>query len=255
MSTIVTIAAGDVISASRADLNTNFSNLNTDKIETSVLDTDTSLAANSDSKVATQKAVKAYADAQGNVNASTTARGIVEEATQAEIAAGTAAGGTSARLFVNPSQTINTSAGAGDAGKVVKVNASGKLDATFKQIRSGTTTHNAATEAAETVAHGLGYAPAQVTIFAGILFAGASTETSSSMGCWDSTGQRCISITTSATTGGQTNLDTNSVTELTDAAGTKACSAVLTVDATNITLTWTKVSTPTGTVNIVWQAE
>lgn len=36
-------------------------------------------------------------------DASTTVKGVVEEATQAEIEAGTAAGGTSARLFINPS--------------------------------------------------------------------------------------------------------------------------------------------------------
>jgi hypothetical protein len=103
MSTITTINASDQITNSRAVINTNFSNLNTDKIETSTLDTDTTLAANSDSKIATQKAVKAYVDAGGNVNASTTNKGIVEEATDAEIRALTAAGGTSARLFMNPS--------------------------------------------------------------------------------------------------------------------------------------------------------
>lgn len=65
MTTIVTINAGDQISNSRADLNTNFANLNADKIETSYLDTDTTLAANSDARVATQKAVKAYVDATG----------------------------------------------------------------------------------------------------------------------------------------------------------------------------------------------
>ena len=107
MSTIVTIAAGDLISNSRADLNTNFTNLNSDKIETSVLDTDTALAANLDLKVATQKAVKTYIDTSGGANASTTARGVVEEATQAEVDAKTAAGGTGARLFINPSTTLN----------------------------------------------------------------------------------------------------------------------------------------------------
>ena len=39
----------------------------------------------------------------GAPDASTTVKGIVEEATQAEVDAGTAAGGTSARLFINPS--------------------------------------------------------------------------------------------------------------------------------------------------------
>jgi len=63
MSTITVINASDQITNSRSDINANFAALNTDKIETSVLDTDTALAANSDSKIATQKAVKAYVDA------------------------------------------------------------------------------------------------------------------------------------------------------------------------------------------------
>ena len=43
MSTLVTIASGDLISNSRADINGNFTALNNEKIETSVLDTDTAL--------------------------------------------------------------------------------------------------------------------------------------------------------------------------------------------------------------------
>jgi len=65
VSTLTTINSGDLITDSRADINNNFTALNNEKIETSVLDTDTTLAANSDSKVATQKAVKAYVDAGG----------------------------------------------------------------------------------------------------------------------------------------------------------------------------------------------
>lgn len=63
MSTLATIQATDQITSSRTDINDNFTALNTDKIETSVLDTDTALAADSDLKVATQKAVKGYVDA------------------------------------------------------------------------------------------------------------------------------------------------------------------------------------------------
>ena len=103
MATIVTIAAGDLITNSRADLNTNFTNLNADKIESSYLDTDTALAANSDTKIPSQKAVKTYIDTSGGANASTTVRGIVEEATAAEVAALSATGATGARLFINPS--------------------------------------------------------------------------------------------------------------------------------------------------------
>ncbi len=55
---------------------------------------------------ALQAANKDYVDnvaVAGAPDASTTVKGIVEEATQAEIAAGTAAGATLARLFTNPS--------------------------------------------------------------------------------------------------------------------------------------------------------
>jgi len=62
MATITTIASTDQPSASRTVINNNFTNLNDDKIETSVLDTDGTLAADSDAKVATQKATKTYVD-------------------------------------------------------------------------------------------------------------------------------------------------------------------------------------------------
>lgn len=75
MSTITTINATDLITDSRADINTNFANLNADKIETSVLDTDTALAANSDAKIPSQKAVKAYADSLGGLATTTSGVG------------------------------------------------------------------------------------------------------------------------------------------------------------------------------------
>jgi len=64
MATITTLGTGDSGSVSRTTINDNFTNLNTDKLETSYLDTDITLAADSDTKVATQKATKAYVDAQ-----------------------------------------------------------------------------------------------------------------------------------------------------------------------------------------------
>src|SRR3990167_7467628 len=123
MATIATIDATDLISDSRTDINTNFSNLNADKIETSYLDTDTALAANSDVKIPSQKAVKTYIDTSGGANASETVRGIVEEATQAEVDAGTATGGTGARLFVNPSTAAETG-----VSKIIKTKSTGLLD-------------------------------------------------------------------------------------------------------------------------------
>lgn len=69
MTAITTIASSDQITASRTTINDNFSNLNSGKIETSDIDTDTSLAANSDTKVPSQKAIKAYVDALGGLTA------------------------------------------------------------------------------------------------------------------------------------------------------------------------------------------
>jgi len=107
MASITIIQPTDLITDSQADLNNNFAALNSDKIETSFIDTDTTLAANSDSKVATQKAVKAYVDAGGNVNATTEKKGIVEIATQTEVINGTDLGSTEANLVVSPS-SMNT---------------------------------------------------------------------------------------------------------------------------------------------------
>jgi hypothetical protein len=66
MSTIITLEGDNLKRVSRVDINSNFAALNTEKIETSYLDTDTTLAANSDTKIATQKAVKSYVDAGGS---------------------------------------------------------------------------------------------------------------------------------------------------------------------------------------------
>ncbi len=104
MATIITLQSSDQISSSRADINTSLANLNSDKIETSYLDTDTAMAANSDTKIPSQKAVKTYIDTQGGANASETVRGIVEEATDAEVTAGTSTGATGAKLVVTPAK-------------------------------------------------------------------------------------------------------------------------------------------------------
>jgi hypothetical protein len=61
---ITTIQGTDLASNSRQVINNNFASLNTNKIETSVIDTDNTLGgvSASDDKLATQKAVKDYAD-------------------------------------------------------------------------------------------------------------------------------------------------------------------------------------------------
>lgn len=114
MSTITTIQSTDLITNSRTVINTNFSNLNTDKIETSVLDTDTALAANSDSKIATQKAVKTYIDSGGGFNASEVTTGATHSLTTIA--------GQKVIVFVKGNFSI-TSAGSQQVDVVLKYNA------------------------------------------------------------------------------------------------------------------------------------
>lgn len=64
MSEITTLNSGDSGPVSRGVLNTNLANLNADKIETSVISTDGTLASNSDAKLPSEKAVKAYVDTE-----------------------------------------------------------------------------------------------------------------------------------------------------------------------------------------------
>jgi hypothetical protein len=108
MATITTLVGSDGITTanSMTKINANFSNLNSDKVETSVISTDSTFASASDAKVASQLATKLYVDSGGNQNASETTRGIVEEATDAEVTAGSSTGSTGAKLFITPTKLL-----------------------------------------------------------------------------------------------------------------------------------------------------
>jgi hypothetical protein len=72
-----------------------------------------------------------FASGSTQPNASTTVAGKVEQATDAEVKAGTETGTTSAPLFISPKSSVAVSAGVGDDGKVVKLNTSGLIDTTM----------------------------------------------------------------------------------------------------------------------------
>lgn len=246
MATITTIQGSDVISTSRTDINTNFTNLNSDKIETSYLDTDTSLTANSDSKIATQKAVKAYVDSGGQANASETVRGLVEEATQAEVDAGTATGGTGAKLIVTPAKLAT------------------RLTAVYQPLltfKNGVTTRAIDTaDGAVNIAHGLGKTPKRVAIKAQYGDSGTFTTIRMIQSYGVYNGTTTATLATISTDGSNisTVTDTTNIIKIQTATGggpSQGTVAVISVDATNITLTWTKNGTPGGTVQIIWEAE
>jgi len=233
MSTITEILAADLITDSRADINNNFTALNDEKIETSVLDTDTTLAANSDSKIATQKAVKAYVDSGGNPNASETQAGIVEEATDAEVSAGTATGATGAKLFITP------------AKYATRITSQLSTYQPLLVIKSGAATYSLSTASGtQNIAHGLGVVPRIVRI--------SGIHAMSSYG---------LSIASTVYTTAQSSCS-GEVIGTTEAAyntfrfGTAGeyQVGVVTVDATNIIISWTKTGSPVDEVKLIWEA-
>lgn len=254
MATITTINANDAISDSRTDINNNFANLNSDKIETSYLDTDTTMAANSDTKIATQKAVKTYIDTSGGANASTTARGIVEEATQAELTAGTTTGGTGARLFVNPTHTVSTSAGAGDEGKIPKLNSSGLLDTsmlTWKGLVStGISGFDISTASGnQSIAHSLGVVPKLIRL---TVICGTNSHINYAFGTY--TAASSVYSYADFPLGAASVATGTSYMLMNDDGGDQR-GTFGTQTSTNIVISWTKNSSPTGgNITVMWEA-
>lgn len=259
--TIITLQENDQMSGSRADINSNFDSLNTNKIETSYLDTDTSMAANSDTKIPSQKAVKTYIDTQGGANASTTARGIVEEATSAEMISGSGTGATGARLFINPTLVAETG-----ADKIVKTKSTGLLDTSILPgvtVALGTTTRaGSAASGDQVIPHGLGVTPKLARFHATVIDDIGTAELSFSNGGSNGSTNACVGG--AMPEGGSTAQPDVAYSgayciAVTDRNGTPASNdantAVATFDSTNITLTWTKVNTGvTGTIQIYWEA-
>ncbi len=122
---------------------------------------------------------------------------------------------------------------------------------------SGTTTKNAAdASTTQTIAHGLGVAPKYVKIFAtnsagttngiGPTFYSAQTT-------YNGTTQSSLSTSlSSATTVG---VYTDFRIGATSDTGANYSAGVITVDATNISIAWTKNASPTGTYTLLWEAQ
>lgn len=234
MSTITTINGSDVISTSRTDINTNFANLNDDKIETSVISTDNTFAGASDAKIPSQLAVKTYVDAGGNINASETTKGIVQEATDAQVTAGTDTGSTGAKLFVPPSKLTT------------RVNSLIAAGATV--YKNGATTYDISTASGvQNIPHGLGVSPKQVKLYAVMTGTRSISNTNT---IYNGTTQSSLFWTKEDTTEESGAL----FRLIKEPAVADYASGVITFDATNIIITWTKTGTPTGTANIIWEA-
>jgi len=255
-------------------------------------------------------ASKAYVDsaaASGAPNMSLTAKGIGEEATAAEINAGTQTGSTSAELIVNPkylkdaiyytqlptsdekaalagtgtpssgnkyctadypipisyldtTTTLGTSDTKVPSQKAVKT----YVDATPPSSTNGVITRAGnAGAGAVTTAHGLGRTPKMVRVSA-IYLPSTHFAPAWSTGSYNGTTNACNFYTASVQTalvtydavGGSTTYAI--YVSVANAAGTYAQRGVITVDATNITITWSLPAggalPDTNDIQISWEA-
>lgn len=140
------------------------------------------------------------------------------------------------------------------SSKLVGGAASSAVGLHYHPSSSGTTTKNSAdASTTQNIAHGLGVAPKRVRIIA-ISKAGTSSEpnfaraetvyngtTQSSLSIYEQAGPAwTVATTFSLNSSANSNADQ---------------SGVVTVDATNIIITWTKTGSPTGTYTILWEAQ
>ncbi len=196
-----------------------------------------------------------FQDNPAGSDASTTVKGVVEIATTAEITAGTATGGTGAILVI-PASAV----GSAGASKLVQFDGTGKYPAVDGSaitnigiFKAGTATKNTAdASTTQNIAHGLGKTPKFVRIQASSV--GGNLLYTTAFTRYDGTTQ-----TSQGTSGDGTSVNITSTFSLnslsTSTNNNLTQVGVVTVDSTNIIITWTKNNSPTGTYTLLWEAQ
>lgn len=134
---------------------------------------------------------------------------------------------------------------------------------TLTSVAGGITTHDLSTTTSNVIAHGLGISPKSIRMRG--IYNSNTTQTTSITSCiadviFVNGVQSGISYLVSETDTGSTKNSQISTgftiwTAYNGGGGTDNHeSGTITVDATNITIAWSKTGTPTGTLNIIWDA-
>ena len=160
--------------------------------------------------------------------------------------------GTSGTSGYSGTSGIGTSGTSGYSGSSGFSGATGGSSVTM-----GITTHDISVTGTQTIAHGLGKIPNLVKIIANAYGAGATISgITQSIGFFDGTTTSCIysldANTGNNATGDNQGSSATYIIELLN-SGLGTAYATVAVDITNITLTWSKSSSPTGTANLLWE--
>jgi len=198
--------------------------------------------------------VPTYATETTVVDASVTAKGIVEEATLAEIDAGTGAGGTSARLFVNPStlgKSIDGTLASNSDAKIPSEKAV-KTYVDNSVISTSGVSVGPNTSSTQTITHSLGKIPKIIRLNGFGSSSAGSTNHSSSVGTFNSTGNRCLYV---VYTGMATETSTSFAIYLASKDGFNATGIVQNVGATTFDIVWTVSSGNLLDTDLMWEAQ
>lgn len=119
-------------------------------------------------------------------------------------------------------------------------------------FKNGESSHDVATTGAQTIAHGLGVKPKLIRIT--LLIASDSAFNGQSIGVYNGTTVSTIyAWMFAAFNSTSAGTSTSNIIQIFTTASAEA-HATVSIDATNITLTWAKTNSPTGTFTFIWEA-
>lgn len=121
--------------------------------------------------------------------------------------------------------------------------------------KNGSTTYDVATASGtQNIAHGLGKTPLKVRLSANLTQSNDDFEISN--GAFDGTTNSVTALGLSVAGASYAVSNSTNAIYIGSEGGTSSrATGIVTVDATNIIITWTKTSTPTGTAQIMWEVE
>ncbi|NTW31769.1 MAG: hypothetical protein HGB12_03955 [Bacteroidetes bacterium] len=159
-----------------------------------------------------------------------------------------------------PNGIVKIGSLAGTGSRPVVADANGYLSASAASggttYKNGVTTHDRTTTGTQNIAHGLGTTPKKIRI--NVSFADGSTGNGRSQGVYNGTTTSTIyqyNISSSAYTGTRSGQSSTNIIQLVNASESTTSYATVTFDGTNIILSWSNTGSPTGTCDIMWEAE